>query len=92
MLSIYTDEANTTERRSLILKQFSVDSTLSPVPMQLDQNPYKFEVGSTVQYGKPVEHGVIKWIGFLPGKESILCAGVEMVSYVQIYNIIGSYL
>ena len=56
----------------------SVDSIST---VQLNQNPYKLEVGSTVEYGKPVEYGVIKWIGMFPGRENVLYAGLEMVSY-----------
>jgi len=57
----------------------SLGSAISP--SQLDQNPYKLEVGSTIQYGNPPEYGVIKWIGILPGRENIEYAGVEMVNY-----------
>ena len=76
MLSIYTDETNATEHRPLMVKQSSV-----PVPAQSYENPYKLEVGSIVQFGKPIEYGVIKWIGKLPGKDNVLYAGVETVSY-----------
>lgn len=41
-------------------------------------NPYNFEVGSVIQYGKPPQCGVIKWIGNLPGHIEMF-AGVEMV-------------
>ena len=76
----FADETNVTEHRSLIPRQPSVDYILSPAPVQLHQNPYKFEVESIVQYGEPAKYGVIKWIGMLPGRENILYAGVEMVS------------
>ena len=33
-----------------------------------------------MQYGNPVEYGVIKWIGHLPNEEG-LYAGVEMVRH-----------
>ena len=59
-----------------MVKQSSV-----PVPAQSYENPYKLEVGSIVQFGKPIEYGVIKWIGKLPGKDNVLYAGVETVSY-----------
>ena len=68
------------EHRPLISRQPSVDSASTA---QLNQNPYKLEVGSTIEYGKPVEYGVIKWIGMLPGRESVLYAGVEMVSDIE---------
>ena len=67
-----SDETNITEHHPIW--QPSVP------PAQLDQNPHKLEVGSTVQHGEPVEYGVIKWIGVLPGRENVLYAGVEMVS------------
>ena len=76
-----TDEAVTPEHRSLGKKHCSEDNVLSPTHVRSHQNPYKLEVGSTVQYGKPAEYGVIKWIERLPGREKILYAGVEMVSY-----------
>ena len=72
----YADEINATEHRSLIPRKTSVDCILSPV--QLHQNPFKFEVGSTVQYGEPAQYGVIKWMGMLPGRD-VLYAGLEMV-------------
>ena len=80
-----TDDTVTPEHRSLGQRQPSVDSVLSPTHAQvaqLNQNPYKLEVGSTVQYGKPAEYGVIKWMGVLPRRENFFYAEVEMVSYV----------
>ena len=77
----YADKTITPEHRSLVKIQPSVDCVLSPSCLQLHQNPHKLEVGSTVQYGEPVEYGVVKWIGSLPGREKLLYAGVEMVSY-----------
>ena len=56
-----------------------------PAPVKLHQNPYKLEIESTVQYGEPPQYSVIKWIGVLPGRENLLYAGVEMVSYVCIH-------
>lgn len=44
----------------------------------VEPNPYNLKVGSVIQYGDPVEYGVIKWIGNLPDEEG-LYAGVEMV-------------
>ena len=64
---------NSAEHHALLSSQ---DTSAS---VQLDQNPYKLKVGSTVQYGKPVEYGVIKWMGMLPGREDAHYAGVEMV-------------
>ena len=77
----YPDDTITPENRSLGKKYRSVDNVLTSAHSQSHQNPYKLEVGSTVQYGKPPEYGVIKWIGKIPGSEKILHAGVEMVSY-----------
>ena len=80
-----TDDTVTPEHRSLGKRQPSVDSVLSPThaqAAQLHQNPYKLEVGSTVQYRKSAEYGVIKWMGILPGRENCFYAKVEMVSYV----------
>ena len=77
----YADKTITPEHRSLVKIQPSVDCVLSPSCLQLHQNPHKLEVGYTVQYGEPVEYGVVKWIGSLPGREKLLYAGVEMVSY-----------
>ena len=77
----YPDDTITPEHRSLGKIHQSVDNVLTSAHAQSLQNPYKLEVGSTVQYGKPPEYGVIKWIGRLPVKEKILYAGVEMVSY-----------
>ena len=77
----FADETNVTD---LIPRQPSVD--------YIHQNPYKFEVGSTVQYGEPAEYGVIKWIGMLPGRENILYAGVEMVSCNISIIFVGTYI
>ena len=44
----------------------------------VDRNPYNLVVGSVIQYGEPVQCGVIKWIGNLPNKTDVF-AGVEMV-------------
>lgn len=85
-------KSTTPEHRSLGQKQPSVDSALSPTHAQPHQNPYKLEVGSTVQCGKPVEYGVIKWIGEVPGREKLLYAGVEMVSYVCIKYCVTIYI
>ena len=51
----------------------------------IDDNPYNLEVGSAVQYGKPAQCGIIKWMGN-PSDETKVFAGVEMVSimYYQI--------
>lgn len=76
--NVLLNTADIAEHRPLISRQPSVDSVST---VQLDQNPYKLEVGCIVEYGKPVEYGVIKWIGVLPGIENVLYAGVEMVSY-----------
>ena len=46
----------------------------------VDTNPDNLEVGSVIQYGEPVQCGVIKWIGNLPD-ETDLFAGVEMVRH-----------
>ena len=70
---------------AVILRQCSLKS---PASVQLNQNPYKLEVESFIQYGKPTEYGVIKWIGLLPGRENIYYAGVEMVMK---YNMSGVY-
>ena len=84
----YPDDTVTPENRSLGKKHRSVDNVLTSAHAQSHhQNPYKLEVGSTVQYGKLPEYGVIKWIGKIPGREKIFYAGVEMVSY-STYNII----
>lgn len=83
----YADETVTTEHHSLISRQPSVDCVLSSSRLQLHQNPYKLEVGSTVQYGKPVLYGVIKWIGNFPGKEKTIYAGVEMVRYYKLRSL-----
>ena len=72
------NEASLTEHRPPISRKISLDSMS---PTQLNQNPYKLELGSTVEFGKSAEYGVIKWIGRLPGIEGILYAGVEAVSY-----------
>ena len=56
----------------------------------VDTNPYNLEVGSVIQYGEPVQCGVIKWIGNLPD-ETDLFAGVEMVRHSNfIDNILTS--
>lgn len=68
---------NPPDYHSLIPRQTSLNFVPSPPPVQLSQN---LKVGSTVQYGRPLKYGVIKWIGKLPGKENELYAGVEMVS------------
>ena len=44
----------------------------------VDTNPYNLTVGSVIQYGEPVQYGVIKWIGNLPNETNVF-AGVEMV-------------
>ena len=44
----------------------------------VDTNPYNLMVGSVIQYGEPVQCGVIKWIGNLPNKTNKF-AGVEVV-------------
>ena len=70
---------NTTKEHS---EQRSSMSPSSPFPLLLEQsdpNPYELVVGSKVQYGSPLQYGVIKWIGTL---EEQLYAGVEMVSYI----------
>ena len=72
----------------MLPRQASVGAVPSPTSGQLDQNPHNLEVKSAVQCGKPVEYGVIKWMGMLPGKENIHFAGVEMVRY-NIKNIIS---
>ena len=72
----YANETNTTKHCTQLS---SLESILSPSP--LDQNPHKLEVGSTIQYGDPIEYGVLKWIGMLPGRENIQYAGVEMVNH-----------
>ena len=58
--------------------------TLSPSPLvQLsDQNPYKFNKGSRVQHGSPVEYGVIKCLVMFSTENEWLYAGVEMVSTI----------
>ena len=43
------------------------------------QNPYNFEVGTTVGHGVPAEYGVIKWMGILPDDHKMAYAGLEMV-------------
>ena len=73
-----TDETVTLKHRCLGRKMPGLDLALSP------QNLYKLEVGSKVQCGKPVEYGVIKWIGVLPERGNFLYAGLEMMSYVCI--------
>ena len=73
------DEASINEHRPLILRQTSLDSVH---PTQLNQNPYKFGLGSMVEFGKPAEYGVIKWIGKLPDMDDIVYAGVEAVNHV----------
>ena len=45
----------------------------------IDANPYNLEVGSAVQYGKPAQCGIIKWMGNLSNEAEVL-AEVEMVS------------
>ena len=77
----YPGDTVTPENHSLGKKHRSVDNVLTSAYAQSHQNPYKLEVGFTVQYGNPPEYGVIKWIGKIPGREMILYAGVEMVSY-----------
>ena len=81
IISKHDDETNAAEDRALLPRQASVGAVPSPTSAQLDQNPHNLEVNSAVQYGKPVEYGVIKWMGILPGKENIHFAGVEMVRY-----------
>ena len=51
----------------------------------LDPNPYSLTVGSVIEYGEPIQYGVIKWIGHLPGVQG-LHAGVEMVGHTYICN------
>ena len=50
--------------------------TMQPV----EPNPYNLKIGSVIEYSKPVQYGVIKWMGRLHGEEG-LHAGVEMVRY-----------
>ena len=38
-----------------------------------------FKIGSRVQFGRPKEYGVIKWIGMIPGSDE-QHVRVEMVS------------
>ena len=81
-LDTILQETKAAEHHPKMSRKYSLDSTLSPTSIPSAQNPFKFEVGSTIQYGNPVEYGVIKWIGRLPGKETTAYyAGVEMVSY-----------
>ena len=45
-----------------------------------------FEVGSKVQFGRAKEHGVVKWIGNVPGSdEEQQYVTVETVSKTQLY-------
>lgn len=55
------------------------------------QNPHKFEIGCTVQYGEPAKHGVIKWIGTFPDKPKIVYAGLETVSLEAVHNLVHNY-
>ena len=50
----------------------------------VDTNPYNLEVGSVIQYGEPVQCGVIKWIGNLPN-ETEVNAGLEMVRHMEVH-------
>ena len=57
------------------------ETVLATDSVQLvDTNPYNLEVGSVVQYGEPVQCGVIKWMGNLPD-ETEVNAGLEMVRH-----------
>ena len=44
----------------------------------VDRNLYNLVIGSVMQYGEPVQCGVIKWIGNLPNKTHVF-AKVEVV-------------
>ena len=77
-------ERNLTEHHSLVNIGYH---SLTPRQPSTDydirfQNPHKFGVGSTVQFGEPAEYGVIKWLGLLPGRQNISYAGVETVSFI----------
>ena len=50
------------------------------------QNPYNFTLGCTVQYGKPVKYGVIKWIGKFPNNRKTMYAGLVLVRLNSIYT------
>ena len=50
------------------------------------QNPYNFTLGCTVQCGKPVNYGVIKWIGKFPNNRKTLYAGLVLVRLNSIYT------
>ena len=81
-------ERNLTEHHSLVNIEYH---SLTPRQRSTGgdirfQNPYKFEVGSTVQFGEPAEYGVIKWLGLLPGRHNTFYAGVEMVSFIVLYK------
>lgn len=59
---------------------------LTPTSIELvDTNPHNLEVGSVIQYGEPVQCGVIKWIGYLPNEIGMF-AGIEMVRDKEIFT------
>ena len=61
------------------------DTTSFPVTESSLQNPYNFTLGCTVQYGKPIKYGVIKWIGKLPKDQKTVYAGLVLVRLNNIH-------
>ena len=51
----------------------------------LNQNPYKLDKGSAIQYGDPPKYGVIKQIRKISGCDKTLFADVEMVCMLSEY-------
>ena len=43
------------------------------------QNPHNLTEGCMVQYGRPANYGVIKWIGTFPNDHKTIYAGLVMV-------------
>ena len=53
-----------------------------------DENPYKLEEGSLIEFSNPPLYGVIKWIGYLSESADIKIAGLEMVTFTYVASYI----
>ena len=72
----------------VFLITFAENSTIKPMESNATnftfsetslQNPYNLTEGCMVQYGRPANYGVIKWIGTFPDDHKTIYAGLEMV-------------
>ena len=77
--------------REVLSKPVELPVSNLQLPVIKNENPYKLEKESLIEFSNPPLYGVIKWIGYLSESADIKIAGLEMVNF-SAFTCVASYI